>query len=117
MRRWQIFQKAFHGLLSVLYLSLSFYVISCAFHHDPVQPYVHSHDHPGEGNGQPKGPDAGEGLFCKFMQNTSAAAVVSSHAAATTFHALPHETTWEVPIASKTVEGVYLSRGPPVVFS
>ncbi len=104
-------RKAGYTLLGFLYLSLSLYAISCAFHHDLLQPERHAHSHAQDGKtGETP---SGEDLYCKLVQKISGSAAPLQAALSPARDEVFHPFSDYYPILSDSISRTNLSRGPP----
>jgi len=120
MIRRPLFRKTFHGLLSVLYLSLSLYAVTCSFHHDLLTD-LHSqhHDdshHPHEAGGKSSQDSSSDnGLFCKFVQKISGSAVLASVHAVSWLAVSTPEPFFSTLFVPGPVSATHSGRAPPIL--
>lgn len=114
-----LFQRACYGIVGILYLSLSFYSLSCVFHHDIFPSSLNADDHHhGENHSEQRKSVLGDDLCCKLVQKIDTSVIAVSKITTsclnfTTYEVIDHYSSPVYLFTYKT----NLSRGPPVVLS
>jgi hypothetical protein len=116
MKYGSVFRKSFHGFLGVLYLSLSFYAISCAFHHDLLthpagEDIHHAHGHETDSSSKPSLDNT---LLCKFARKLAGSVVLVSAPQASWLGVSSQEMVLSGFSAPAPVFGDHSGRAPPI---
>ena len=128
MIQYRMFHKFFSVTISILYLSLSLFSISCAYHcafkdelppshqhsetHHPTEHTSHDHHHNSSDN-QQNDSDHSKVLFCKFVHKVGSSVITVSQIVIASLGFYLHETPLNIAVVNEQIDIIHLSRGPP----
>ena len=132
MRHIYLFRKATSVTICILYLSLSLFSISCAYHcafkddlppshqysetHQSAEHTSHDHNHNSSDNHQD---DSGHNkiLFCKFVHKAGSSVIAVSQIVIASLGFSLHEAPFNIAVVYQRIDTIHLSRAPPSFLS
>ena len=128
MRHMYLFRKATSVTISILYLSLSLFSISCAYHcafkddlppshqysetHQSAEHTSQDHNHNSSDNHEGNS-DHSKVLFCKFVHKVGSSVITVSQIVIASLGFYLHETPLNIAVVNEQIDIIHLSRGPP----
>ena len=132
MRHIYLFRKATSVTICILYLSLSLFSISCAYHcafkddlpsshqysetDQSAEHTSHDHNHNSSDN-HPDDSDHSKVLFCKFVHKVGSSVITVSQIVIAGLGFSLHEAPFNIAVVHQRTDIIHLSRAPPSFLS